>query len=440
MKKCAQSIQQPKALRSKRPYTSFLQDFVDQPSWSAAPKRYRPESVDKFVTQWVESVSESEAYRERHCRSDTIFNCSDGDLISRKLTQFVPNNVDNNRDAQEIIKPFKPAAISRSSAQSVRTSDADTSTKDTGKSGKSSKNKVENPSYREVNLAFNNVYMRERWEQFPAHITSLLDYVGRGRDSPGPTPESIWRNEKLVNLTKGATEAKVETHFQSQLFSCFTDPTTQSVRTPMAKHAVPNTHRTFKISNPCPDLLFGYDRGKAFPQLEAPLESMVYELPSNVELLTYPFFVVELKGDSPSGAGSLWAATNQCLGGSASCVNLAEMFNDKFRECKNNENQLINSAVFSVAMNATEARLFITWKHEDHKTYYLQDVKSFLLSDVDHYLLFRRYVRNIVDWGTDQRLKEIRDSMDKFSKESRKRAASPSADDSANDSSRKRRA
>lgn len=47
----------------------------------------------------------------------------------------------------------------------------------------------------------------------------------------------------------------------------------------------------------------------------------------------------------------------------------------------------------------------------------------FLLQDPGHYLEFRKYVRNIVDWGKDRRLEEIRDSLDSLLEESRQRSS-----------------
>jgi hypothetical protein len=89
--------------------------------------------------------------------------------------------------------------------------------------------------------------------------------------------------------------------------------------------------------------------------------------------LIYPFFVIEFKGDGP-----LWVATNQCLGGSASCVNVAERLNCQLRHCKSDKIRPIDSAAFSIAMNGTEARLYISWKHNE-LDYYIQKIDSFLL-------------------------------------------------------------
>jgi hypothetical protein len=119
----------------------------------------------------------------------------------------------------------------------------------------------------------------------------------------------------------------------------------------------------------------------------------------------------------------MWVATNQCLGGSVSCVNIAERLNYQLRQCKNKkEVRPIDSAVFSIAINGTEARLYISWKHND-LDYYMRQVKSFLLQEPEHYMVFRKYVRNIIDWGKNKRLKQIQESLDDLLKESRKRTS-----------------
>lgn len=139
----------------------------------------------------------------------------------------------------------------------------------------------------------------------------------------------------------------------------------------------------------------------------------------------------------------MWAATNQCLGGSTSCVNIAERLNRQLRQCNNKEIKLINSAAFSIAMNGTEARLYISWKH-DELNYYMANVTSFLVQQPEQYVAFRKYVRNIIDWGKDTRLKEIRDSLDSLLEENRKTASHqaksrpPPSDDSVSRSHKRK--
>lgn len=169
------------------------------------------------------------------------------------------------------------------------------------------------------------------------------------------------------------------------------------------------------------------------------------EMVANSQNLIYPFFVVEFKADGPSGTGSLWVATNQCLVGSTTCVNIVERLNNCLKQCDNKEIQLIDSATFSVAMNGTEARLYISWKH-DELISYMANVNSFLLQRPDHYVEFRKYVLNIIDWGKDEYLKDIQRSLDSLLEESARKSSEAAksrrtpSDDSASGSSRKRRA
>jgi hypothetical protein len=65
MEKLVQTVhQQPKPLPLKRPHVLFLKDTIDLLPLNPALKRYRPKSVDSFVTRWVESALglESESY------------------------------------------------------------------------------------------------------------------------------------------------------------------------------------------------------------------------------------------------------------------------------------------------------------------------------------------------------------------------------------------
>jgi hypothetical protein len=152
-----QTIQQPKPLSLKRPHASVLEGFVDHLPSSPALKGYRPESA---AIQWLESNSESESYRERHCRSDTLLGHSDGDIIPRRLTKSALN-MEYTRDADGFVVLSTPASIASrvsSFAESVPTR---------GSSRSSGRSLVEDPLYRVANLATNNIYMRPYLEQLP---------------------------------------------------------------------------------------------------------------------------------------------------------------------------------------------------------------------------------------------------------------------------------
>lgn len=129
----------------------------------------------------------------------------------------------------------------------------------------------------------------------------------------------------------------------------------------MLRHVIPTQGSTLKVSAPVPDMLYGY-RNAAFPQQQPQLISVRTEMLTNNQGLMCPFFAIEFKGDGPGGTGSLWVATSQCLGASASCVHLAERLNRRLRACESDEVTTIDSAAFRITMSGMEARLYIFWK------------------------------------------------------------------------------
>jgi hypothetical protein len=269
---------------------------------------------------------------------------------------------------------------------------------------------VEDPFYRVNNLAENNIFIRSAHEEFPEDIASLVDHVRKNRDSPGPSSDQLRQDTDLHRLEMGTGEPDVEEYFHANVFPNpkLSDSLQCTNRNPMAKQVVPDVRSKLKlkVSTPVPDMLYGYNPNRAFHQQQAQLLSMGTEMVANSQGLIYPFFVIEFIADGPGGCGSLCVATNQCLGGSASCVNIAERLNRQLRHYKSDKVQPINSAAFSIAMSGTEARLYISWKHNE-LDYYMQKVNSFVLQEPKDYVEFRKHVRNIIDWGKDKRLKQI---------------------------------
>lgn len=70
-----------KASLSKVSIYLFPQRLRRPVPFEPCSKTYRPESVERFGIQWVESTSGLESYQERHCRSNSLLGHLDGDLI-----------------------------------------------------------------------------------------------------------------------------------------------------------------------------------------------------------------------------------------------------------------------------------------------------------------------------------------------------------------------
>lgn len=361
------------------------------------------------ISQWLESIPTSNSAPDYHCRSDIHIDHSTSELISKTLTESEPL-MEYSKNVEGYSLPRTPASAgARFYAQSSEPSDVPSRPSSSVQS--SARNLVENPFYRSTNLASNYIFLRSRRHELPEHISGLVCRVSRDRASPGPSTEDLWQDEGLEALEMGAAENDVQLYFQSEIFPRSSCCLKRSDRFPMSKSVVPQITSGLKLSTPVPDILYGYDRNGAFAGQQSQLISMGLGMTGNSQDLIYPFLVIEFKGDGPSGAGSLWAATNQCLGGSTSCVNITERLNHLLRQRNSGEILPIDSAAFSIAMNGTEARLFISWKN-DEVGYDMARIGSFLLQRPDDYLAFRKWVRNIIDWGRKERLIQIQQSLD----------------------------
>lgn len=197
----------------------------------------------------------------------------------------------------------------------------------------------------------------------------------------------------------------------------------------MAKHALPPLrfpHR--RISNPVPDLLYGYDMHEAFPEkrhrtqlISLGKKIMATEMCGS---LIYPFLAIEFEGDD----GNIWAATNRCLGSGTACVHLAERLYDHLEQSGSSSEsvQPVDTAAFSIVMNGRHARLHVSW-YREFGDYMTTSIAGFTLQRPEHYIEFRKYVRNILDWGNGKRLGEIQTCLDTLLLEEDRKKASAAA-------------
>jgi hypothetical protein len=298
--------------------------------------------------------------------------------------------------------------------------------------------------YHHDNLDPNNIFLRHPTDLLPEHISSLINHIRRVHHYPGLTEEQLIQRMVQYELGSTSTQSEVEDGFKNGILPTFDsrDVLRRIGRYPMDKDTVPNTAGSNKmVSLPIPDVLYGYN-DKAFPDQQFQIHSLRDKITTLKPGLIYPFLVAELKGFTISKViDPLQVAENQCIGGAASCVNIAEHLNSLLKECRNNV-PLINSAIFGIAMNGTIANLYVCWKHNE--SYYMQPVKFFALQDTESYLSFCTAVQHIIDWGKNERLTEIQNALDSLFEDQRKRISEvaksrspPLDDDSSGDDRRK---
>ena len=405
------TLQQPKPNAPKHPYASFLKDFVD-PIHPAT-------SVHTFVSEWLESVGSD---REKRCRSDSRLHRSNDDPVSRDLTRSAPE-MGNTRDVDGFVVPPKPASIVSRSYRATEDSASSTAG-------------VRHPSYRQNNLNSNGIDIRHANTQLPGHVSSHVETLRAERDSASPSSEQInGYLDRMEDLQRGCTEAHVEEFFTDTVFPKNSDPTygrsagLESAKSSlMSSHLIPNNPESqFRVSGPKPDLLYGYSgalRDGAFTQPQFLAQEGLH--PRNARFaeattqgLRFPFFAIEFKAAGGT-RGDLWVATNQCAGASSACLNAVNQLNASLPKHPNV--QRVDNLSYSIAVDNNTAQLYISWK-EDDLNYYLQRVDAFLLSRPEDFKSFRKQVRNILDWGKDTRLTQIKDALDTILEENKKKAA-----------------
>ncbi|KAM5346993.1 hypothetical protein ACJ41O_009998 [Fusarium nematophilum] len=275
-----------------------------------------------------------------------------------------------------------------------------------------------NPYYRDDVLGPNHIYLRPYGETPPKAIADLIEHIRRDPDPPSPSRDQIAQDACLQLLLHGADESLVQKYFTSEVFR-YPKPGEvlgRSDNRQMYKHHVPsNGGKKDNVCTPVPNLLYGYQwNADPLRRLSTPKE-----FAANAQRLLLPFLDVEFRGDT-GVAGSLVAATNQCLGGSASCVKIAERLKSSLR--MEPQADPATTAAFSIAMSGTEARLYVTWKHDD-LDYHTAQFAGFLLYDPEQHLRFRSHVRNILDWGVGNRVENIKRWLNQRQEEARAAAS-----------------
>jgi hypothetical protein len=124
--------------------------------------------------------------------------------------------------------------------------------------------------------------------------------------------------------------------------------------------------------------------------------------------LYFPFFIVEFKSAAGTG-GSVWAAANQCAGGSVVCLQAVDQLNKVLGEAEAASCNHVANFCYSLAIDNNLAQLHVSWK--DGTDFHIQRVASFLLSDPEHFIRLHRYVAAILEWGQG-RLGDIRLALD----------------------------
>ncbi|RSL55882.1 hypothetical protein CEP54_009133 [Fusarium duplospermum] len=128
--------------------------------------------------------------------------------------------------------------------------------------------------------------------------------------------------------------------------------------------------------------------------------------------LFYPFLTVQIQDHDLRSDGDIDKVADECMITSSISVRMLDKLNQRLAiRQRGEQSTTVNSAAFSIAMNGSVARLYVTFAWDETRDY-VHSVDSFVLADQKHHERFHRYVQNIIDWGKNERLQEIRDAIE----------------------------
>lgn len=274
--------------------------------------------------------------------------------------------------------------------------------------------------YRDKNLRENKIeYRRERDGSLPDHVAQLWAEL-----KSLPTDHTLFSmarmgvNDVIFQILKtlqddSEREGEVSSYMTQHVFPQQTHLTLmgwgvelkacQSSR--FQKCAVPGASQLghIRVSGPKPDVAYGYGT-TAFSSSQLSLASFIEpEGGRATPTWYYPFLVVEVKGVG----GSRRVAINQCMGGSATCVNIIKCLN---RLAESYGVGLVDGTSFSIAVNPDRADIFVTW--EDGDSYRMQRLHIINLNTTEDLQILQDIVRSILRWGREKRLPAIKKAMD----------------------------
>ncbi|KAI2467075.1 hypothetical protein F4781DRAFT_403408 [Annulohypoxylon bovei var. microspora] len=344
------------------------------------------------------------------------------------LTNWLGSNIESN--TQEDINEVKSIPESTKEFLAMASTHPASFTTDVSKSTHDSI--TSSPTYRVRHLHPKGIRMVDGQWQLPDWVQKLTDEILQVSCLPNVSHELAYPNDAQL---KQRFRSFYKTLFAPQIY--FIEEETKKkicmkiaplnfewmeLQSPNFESLVEVSCQSFTVSTmtnllampsvakPIPDLLYGYAT-TTFPRLiDDNLSEFESQMICNRSGVFLPYMLVEFK----SMSGNLWQAANQCMGGSAVCLQMVE-------EMLGNDH-----AVFSVGINGKIAQIYVMWSEEQPKdaqaTKYKRPLRDHLmykiatitLDDLDGFSRFWRILINIHNWAGSSRLERIKRDLDEF--------------------------
>ena len=331
--------------------------------------------------------------------------------LSRTATTFPP--------PARVPYPPNSAVPSAYSAASQQTVPSRTSTSNSRDDPKKSK-RVQSPTYRDE-LKHHSIYIDSYGMSMPDTVRNYAqNIIQKKRGSPPLTDQEVAYTREQLSTLDNADEEITRTGFaKTPLFPTIMDykvgPNKYSIaegaNIPFDRTALPyiTGSRCPPVVTPIPDFHYGFPYESFNSQISDVVQHpRLYPYAKPTSAAYWPFFAIEYK--SPSRLGSRWVAANQNAGTGSHCVNSIETLLSYTRTRE--QRQITDSVAFSCVVDSHDASLWVHWREHGNGSHYVSSEIDFYHfhrpQDIRH---FRSSVRNIIDFGLDERLPMIKSAL-----------------------------
>ncbi|MCJ1482300.1 hypothetical protein MMC06_002463 [Schaereria dolodes] len=317
---------------------------------------------------------------------------------------------------------YPPALPSPYTPVSQQTTLSYTSSFNPREDAKKSK-RIRSPAYRDE-LKNHSVYIDSWGMSMPANVHGFAQkIIEKERTSPSLTDQEVaYTREQLCTLDNADEEVTRTGFANTSLFPRTLDykvgvnnySLAVGANLPFDPAALPYTpgSRYLPIVTPIPDFHYGYPY-QSFTKSQSRLPEVLqhprlrpYAQPNSSTY--WPFFAVEYK--SQSRLGSTWVAENQNAGTGAHCVNSIETLLNYTKTTE--QRQITDSLAFSCVADSHNAALWVHWREDGVDP-------RFVSSEIGYYHFhrpsdirkFRSSVKNIIDYGLNERLLMIQNAL-----------------------------
>ena len=282
------------------------------------------------------------------------------------------------------------------------------------------KDGTRNSRYRKDILRPHGIFIQP-WEHPPDQVTKLVHFILQlPRASPKLSNGQIETMQRKIYDSAEDTGNGARIRLQSSLFPPSPGSKVVGLNDPLLNcNPFPLLDHVPQISQPKPDLSYGY--------CETAFTSHQWYALTHTQLAPYanphpdyffPFFHVIFT--SARNGRRHWVAQNENAGSAAhSVISMEKLFEyARYKIRVPTEHEVSDSFAFSCCIDEEYATLWIHWINKTQPTaqYLSRRVRFYDWNDPQAIQQFVTEVKNIVSWGQDHRLRQIRARVEDFLK------------------------